>query len=185
VSTRCTLKIESFYRFARAVNFLSSDNERRQRYFGTSEPSYHWEIYHPYAFATKKKNEKGELIYLTKKHVLSSGDYSDDLKDAIRDNAFKLNTTAAVMFVMDSTCEKTDAARHVGGLKRNMIAVPPTLEALQAWAMARDKRYQKRLRVVNKQADPYDWLEFKNRPKTQKPNKHRQNHGPTLRHLIK
>jgi hypothetical protein len=163
------------------VNFLGSVEECRQKYFGEAEPAYHYEIYHPHSFATKKKSEMGELIYLTKTHVLSSGDYSDDLKDAIRDNVFKLNTNAAVMFVMDPICDKTDAARHIGGLKRGMITIPKNLEELRAWAMVRDKRYQKRVRLLNKEPNLDNWSEFKS---ITKPTKLFQKQGPTLDHLF-
>jgi hypothetical protein len=174
----------SFYRFAHAVTYLTSDKETRQKYFGDAEEAHEWEIYHPFSFATKKKDKDGELIHLTEKQVLSSDDYSDDLKDAIRDKAFRLKTNAAVMFVMDSTCEKTDAARHILGLKRDMITVPLTLAALQAWAMAGDRTYQEWLGALNKTAN--QWETFRAGRLDQKAERKTpgRRDGLTLDHLI-
>jgi len=62
-----------------------------------------------------------------------------------------------------------------------MITIPRTLEALQACAMAGDKRYQEWLGPLNKKANHDDWETFKMRTK---PNAFKQSCGPTLDHLI-
>ena len=146
-------------RFLKAVNYLD-DSEAHQQYFGDANAGWHVEC-HPPLFGPKDKF--GKPTFLPAKQILSSNQYSDDLKEAIRDKAFDRRTGGYVICVTDPECEKWDAARHISGLKRNAITVPRTHEALKAWVLGADERYQKVLQQTGKDADYEAWYEWKRR----------------------
>jgi hypothetical protein len=178
-SGKRALNDASFIRFLKAVQYLDDDSETHQKYFGDATCGWHVES-HPPLFGPK--NKRGEITILTPKKILSSTNYSDDLKEAVRDKAFDRKTGGHVVCVIDPECEKSDAARHITGLKRNVITVPQTHEALKAWILRHDRRYQKALQPTGKDADYEAWYERKLRledARLKKRSSDRQN-GATL-----
>jgi hypothetical protein len=170
----------SFIRLLNAVNYLDDDDETHQKYFGDATGGWHLES-HPPLFGPK--NKRGEPTTLKRKTILASNEYSDDLKEALRDKAFNKDAGGFVSCVINPECEKWDAARHISGLKRNCITVPQDWKALEAWVMQADKQYQKVLQLKGTSANyDDDWYEWKSRvrkAKQKRGSSDRQN-GPTL-----
>jgi hypothetical protein len=119
---------------------LENDDEMRQRYFtivrgGSSEGIVQAQYYPP-------------------ESALPVGFIpSDAYVEAVRDKVHDPKKGGTIIPVCDESCPKWDAARHIGGLKRNLITVPQGEEDLQKWIMEGDKRYKELVARSGKVAD--------------------------------
>jgi hypothetical protein len=129
---------------------LEDDDEMRQKYFTT----------------VRGRSSEGivQAEYYPRESALLVGFIpSDAYVEAIRDKVHSRKIGGTIIPVSDPSCPKWDAARHVDGLKHNVITVPQTEEDLQKWIMEGDKKYQELLAYSGQAATWDHWQHWRNR----------------------
>jgi hypothetical protein len=109
------LRTRDVGRFLAAIDGLKSDPELRVRYFEDSTATITLEYYDP-----EKVWPSGFTPSL---HYMESR----------ADRVIRASSGGVVIPTCDYTADKTDAARHVPGLKKGVIVLPNNLADLSSW----------------------------------------------------